>query len=302
MVRARRERRGGRKGEKGEKGGKDKGEKGEKGKGEKGKGEKGEKGKGEKGDKSASGEKKADDAKDSAKAQTPPASNRLAEALQKVGPWLKWLVFAALAVAVLVALLRGGLGWLANFTDWARRWLEAWRAFWEGLFSAKPEDESESTAFEEAAADPTVPFSAFADPFLTGKAARLDARELVRYTFQALEAWARERDLGRRPDETAQEFLARLGDELPTLDAEARRLGELHARVEYGRGTLPGGAVETVRRFWERLQRVTDGAAVGVEYLGRKSPARSSGVAVLCPRGFYLIVSIPETRANVQPR
>ena len=103
-----------------------------------------------------------------------------------------------------------------------------------------------------------MPFRAFANPFDSGKADRMDPRELVRYTFQALEAWARERDLGRRPDETAQEFIARLGDELPTLEQEATRLGGLHARVEYARGGLPGGAVETVRRFWERLERVTE--------------------------------------------
>ena len=271
----------GKPGDKGEKG--TKGDKGEKDKGDKDKGSKatksgkdksdtkgsGEKNeKGNKGNKSEKGKqpdaakKTAEAMKDAEKAgdAPKPSPNRLAAFLQKVGPWMKWLVFAVLGVIVLVALLRGGLGFLANFTDWARRLLESWRKFWEGLFGAKKEegqagDEEEHSDEPEEAA---VPFRAFANPFDSGEADRMDPRELVRYTFQALEAWARERDLGRRPDETAQEFIARLGDELPTLEQEATRLGGLHARVEYARGGLPGGAVGTVRQFWECLERVTE--------------------------------------------
>ena len=238
-------------GDKGEKDGKD-------GKDGKDKGDrKGSDDKGDK-DKPSSGSKKAADSmKEAEKAKQSP--NRLAALLQKVGPWMKWLVFAALGVVVLVALLRGGLGFLANFTDWARRLLEGWRKFWEGLFGAKEESaqEGDSESPLEDLSEPAVPFSTFANPFDSGEADRMDPRELVRYTFQALEAWARERDLGRRLDETAQEFIARLGEEMPTLEQEATRLGGLHARVEYARGALPGGAAETVRRFWERLERVT---------------------------------------------
>jgi hypothetical protein len=250
--------------DKGEKGSKDKGDqKGDKGKNEKGKDEKGPKDENRDKSKASGAPKKGEEAKKEAEkgGDAPKSSpNRLGAFLQKIGPWLKWLVFAVLGVIVLVALLRGGLGFLANFTDWARRLLESWQKFWEGLFGAKKKDsaQGEKEAAPEEEEEPAVPFSAFANPFDSGKADRMDPRELVRYTFEALEAWARERDLGRRPDETAQEFIARLGDELPTLEQEATRLGGLHARVEYARGGLPGSAVETVRHFWERLERVTE--------------------------------------------
>ena len=215
---------------------------------------------GEKGEKKGSGadKKTADAVKNAEKAN--PSTNRLGAFLQKIGPWMKWIVFGILGVVVLVALLRGGLGWLANFTDWARKLLESWQKFWEGLFGGKKQavQEGEGESAPAGRPEPIVPFSAFGNPFDSGKADRMEPRELVRYTFQALEAWATERDLGRRPDETAQEFIVRLGEELPTLEQEATRLGGLHARVEYARGGLPGGAVETVRHFWDRLERVTE--------------------------------------------
>src|SRR5262249_12000104 len=57
--------------------------------------------------------------------------------LHRVGPVLKWILVGVLVVVVLVALFRGGLGWLANFSDWAKRLLQAWRNFWANLFGRR---------------------------------------------------------------------------------------------------------------------------------------------------------------------
>jgi hypothetical protein len=180
--------------------------------------------------------------------------------LQRVAPWLKWVVFAILAGLVLLALLRGGLGFLANFTDWARRLLEAWRRFWAGLFGGRRQEGpgGEAEGGGEAPAERTVPFSAFSNPFESGRAERLTPRQLVRYSFEALQAWARERDLARRDDETALEFAARVGNEVPALETEVERLAQLLARAEYARGELPSGTVAVLRAFWERLERVVE--------------------------------------------
>ena len=110
-----------------------------------------------------------------------------------------------------------------------------------------------------------TPFSAFANPFDSGKAARMPPRELVRFTFAALEAWARERDLGRREDETAMEFVQRIAEEVPALENEGQRLANLHARAEYAREGLPANTVDVVRAFWQRLERVVDASHVRAE-------------------------------------
>jgi hypothetical protein len=184
--------------------------------------------------------------------------NSVQQILQKVGPWLKWIVFAVMAVLVAVAVFRGALGFLANFTTWAKRLLEAWNRFWAGLFGRRREEATGSgdDGDSEEQAEPPVPFSAFANPFETGRAERMSARRLVRYSFEALEAWAREHDVSRREDETALEFVDRLGNEVPALETEARRLAELLVRAEYAQGEMPSSTPVVVRGFWERLERV----------------------------------------------
>src|SRR5262249_11962678 len=102
---------------------------------------------------------------------------------------------------------------------------------------------------------PPRPFSAYSNPFAGGAGGR-SPEELVRYTFAAFEAWAYERDLGRRPDETPLEFAARVGDEVPALEEAAGDLANLFARAAYAHGPLPAGAGATLEAFWERLEAV----------------------------------------------
>jgi hypothetical protein len=80
----------------------------------------------------------------------------------------------------------------------------------------------------------------------------------VRCSFAALQAWAHERDLGRPPEETPLEFAARVGNDVPALDADARQLALLYARAVYADGRLPPESVETVRQFWNKLEVVTE--------------------------------------------
>lgn len=257
---------------KGQSGG-DKGEKGEKGSGgDKQKGDGGEK-QGEKGksgdqrqaDQRQGGRQDASKAaqamkemeKQSGSSSSSSPTNAVQQVLARVGPVLKWIVFAVMVFVVIVALLRGGLGFLANFTDWAKNLLKSWQDFWANLFGQKKAEQAEDEEDEpETEAARSAPFSSFGNPFDSGEAARMSARKLIRYTFRAVEAWARDRDLGREDGETAMEFLQRVGDEVPALEAEARRLAELHARAEYGPGGLPASTPDQLRVFWQKLERV----------------------------------------------
>jgi hypothetical protein len=214
------------------------------------------------GQQAKSGDKQSDgDRSSSSGGSSSPSrlTSALASLSRTLGPVLKWLAFAALAVAVLFVLLRSGLQFLAGFTEWARRLLDALNNFWAGLFGGRrggKKSEEEQDAEAERAIR-SVPFSAFPNPFAGGPAG-MAPPELVKYTFAALQAWARERDLGRQPGETALEFAERLGDELPALEADLRRLAALYARAVYARGGLPPNAVELVRQFWERLEAVAE--------------------------------------------
>jgi hypothetical protein len=264
---------------KGEQGKGEQGKSGEQGKGEQGKGEQGkggEKGKGEQGDKQDKGGRSgrsdpgntAKGMKNMEKAQqgggsSSSSQSRMAQVqqiLQRVGPVLKWIVFAVLALLVLVAVLRGGLGFLANFTDWAKRLLEAWRRFWANLFGGTQAQQTGGDVPEgpRPAKQRAVPFSAFRNPFDSGEADRMTLRNLVRYSFAALEAWAREHNLGRGEDETGLEFIRRLSEEIPALEAAANELAGLHAEAEYARERLPDNTQQRMQAFWERLERVVE--------------------------------------------
>jgi hypothetical protein len=183
----------------------------------------------------------------------------LSAALASVAPFLRWLVFAAIVLVVGFLVLRGGLRFLSNFSDWAKGILDAFRSWWESLFGSRRERASGEAAIEEPVRRaPPRPFASFGNPFTDGRAERLPIEKLVRYSFEALEAWAWERDLGRRQDETALEFGERVGADVPALEADARRLAALYARALYGRGTLPASSVDVVRLFWERLEAVVE--------------------------------------------
>jgi hypothetical protein len=193
--------------------------------------------------------------KDSSSSQSP-ASNPVTGALSRLG-WLgtvlKWIVFAALALAIVFFLLRSGLNFLANFTDWARRLLD----WWAGLFGRRSREAETAMAPEspERIARPR-PFALFRNPFLDGRVEQLSPEELTRYTFEAFQSWAWERRLGRQVQETPLEFTERVVEEVPPLEQEARRLALLYARVAYARDRLASTSLTPLREFWERLDEV----------------------------------------------
>jgi hypothetical protein len=180
--------------------------------------------------------------------------------LAALAPILKWIVFVAFALVVAFLVLRGFLQFLANFTNWARDLLKALRSWWEGLFGwlARREEKGEEAAEDVVQATPPRPFASCSNPFRDGTAGRLGTDKLVRLAFEAFQAWAWERDLGRRADETPLEFAARVGMDVPGLEADAGRLAALYARLLYARGPLPADARAIVEQFWQRLEAVAE--------------------------------------------
>jgi hypothetical protein len=186
------------------------------------------------------------------------SASALRDFVGRVSPVLKWIVFGVLGLAVLFFVLRSGLRFLANFSDWARRLLDALRNFWANLFGGWNRTKEKREQDEETERTiPERPFASFHNPFEGGRAG-MAVPELVRYTFAAAQAWARERDLGRQPGETPLEFAQRVGMEVPALEADLHRLAVLYARAVYSRGGLPSNSVEVLRHFWQRLQTVAE--------------------------------------------
>jgi hypothetical protein len=187
-----------------------------------------------------------------------PSRNPLAGLLDKLGPILKFIILAALVILIVFFVLRAVLRFLANFTNWAQGLLAFFRNLWISLFSwgsgkAGVDDDAEAERVRRP-----KPFSAYPDPFLTGAADRLSPNELVRYSFEALEAWAYERDLPRQVGETPLEFGGRVGDEFPALEDHSLRLANYYVLLAYTRRGLGEECKEPLRRFWQMLLEVSE--------------------------------------------
>jgi hypothetical protein len=170
---------------------------------------------------------------------------------------LKWVVFGSLILVVGFFVLRAALRFLANFTNWAKALLNALRAWWQGLFGPC---QAKGTAQSDAPAEEIIfrppPFSAFRNPFADGSSGRLSPERLVRYSFEALQAWAWENRLDRHPQETPLEFAGRLAGDVPALDPEVNQLAGLYVRVAYARGKLGPASLQQLEQFWGRLEAV----------------------------------------------
>ena len=198
-------------------------------------------------------------AKNSANASQRFQNSSVGNSLSKVADVLKWIVFAVLAIIVLFVIFRHGLKFLSNFMPWAKNLLAAIDAWWKGLFGGREKREREAAPVAATVpAEVHAPFTAFSNPFSDGTANGRSPEDLVRYSFQAFEAWARDRDLPRADHETPLEFAARVGDQHVWLRPDSRRLSLLVARMAYAHGNLPADARDTLEHFWDRITTGAD--------------------------------------------
>jgi hypothetical protein len=153
-------------------------------------------------------------------------------------------------VAVVLAILR----YLAPFTNWAQRLLDAIRNWWAGLFGGRKKGEK-----KEAAASVPLgpvrppPFHEFPNPFSDGSAARREPAELTDYTFLALDAWAWDQDCGRNLPETPLEFAARLADLYPDLAEVFGKFSKIYARVTYSELPPPDDTLAILEAMWDGM-------------------------------------------------
>ncbi len=185
--------------------------------------------------------------------KTPSAGSppQLQRALESVGPLLKWLFYGALILIAAYWCWRSREQLAAAL----RNLLEGWRQFWSWLFGRKAKETAVAAGEEPMASPPpTRRFADFVDPFAAGTADRFTPDELIRYSFEALEAWACENGSPREPDQTAYEFAEQVAARVESLSRDARTLAELYNKAAYAPGTLPARSTRPLAQFWENLR------------------------------------------------
>ncbi|MGZ0164983.1 MAG: DUF4129 domain-containing protein [Planctomycetales bacterium] len=165
---------------------------------------------------------------------------------ENMGTLFKWLIYGAIAAAVIYMAIKN---WPAVVSFFRNLWAELL-----GMFGRKPAtvtDEGEADSEEPVA--PPRPFSDFRDPFRSGKASQTSPGELVRYTFEALQAWAFENNCGRTPDQTPMEFGQKLQSRRMKISKEAHDVSLLYAEVAYGGLRPDDSSVATLQKLWRKL-------------------------------------------------
>lgn len=103
----------------------------------------------------------------------------------------------------------------------------------------------------KAAAVP--PFKMFKNPFLTGGDRLWSAEKLIRYSYDALQSWAREPEPERGSPQTPREFCRRLAAEMPDAAQALEHLAFLYGHVAYG-ASIPGNYdPKQLRLLWNYL-------------------------------------------------
>jgi hypothetical protein len=164
---------------------------------------------------------------------------------------LKWLVYAIFAAIVFYALYRHGAKLVATLKQMLREFLN----FWRNLFGLKPRQlpAQDSPGIQEVMAAPPRPFSSFRNPFTSGRADRMSLAELVGYSFEALQGWARDFGYERRPEQTPFEFATLLSGMAPSLGSEVVETTRIYGRLAYAGQLPPPEAVEVLERLWHQM-------------------------------------------------
>jgi hypothetical protein len=162
----------------------------------------------------------------------------------------KWLLYAVLAAIVIYAIWKNRAELLAALRDLRQSLADLWHR----LFGGKTREAEQAAAEEMARAKPQRRFADFTDPFATGTAGRYPPEELVRYTFEALEAWARDAGHSRLPDQTPHEFARGLAADVSSMADDTRLLADLYCQVAYAPGTLQSVMVTRLPRLWQEMR------------------------------------------------
>lgn len=179
-------------------------------------------------------------------ASTPetPESPDLSSALSKVGDLFKWLVYGIVGLVAAFLIFKN---WQAIADFLAKLWAE-----FLGIFGRRPDAVAEQLTTEEITTPPRS-FSEFSNPFQSGAARRKSPSELVRYSFDALQAWASEHGCPRDPHQTPSEFGQQLRRQKAPCAAEAQELSQLYARIAYTSHRAGDESLPLLEKLWRKM-------------------------------------------------
>ncbi|HEX6963239.1 MAG TPA: DUF4129 domain-containing protein [Lacipirellula sp.] len=173
----------------------------------------------------------------------------LQTATSSIANLLKLMFYAIIAAVIAYfAWTRREVLWRA-MADIVRQLRELWaRLFGSRATAAAGDEATESVPIRRRA------FREFTDPFASGAHRRMPPVELVRYTFDAFEAWAGDRGRVRSPDQTPMELVRGALPPQSPMYTQARQLVQLYNEAAYSAGAVSREAAERLQALWQMMR------------------------------------------------
>src|SRR5262249_10233430 len=133
-------------------------------------------------------------------------------------PWLRILMIVAIASVLLWFIIRNRKAIAEAISAFARSVREFFVTFYNwlrNLFRFRWRRKAVPVKEEIPDAPVLEPFAAYENPFLTRKVQIWPPEKLVRYTYETLQAWAKEQGIEIERQQTPREFCARLIERFP---------------------------------------------------------------------------------------
>jgi hypothetical protein len=174
-----------------------------------------------------------------------------------LGNVLKWIAYALFALVAAFLFIQNRSSLLAAL----KQILSELAELWASLFSRNKGEIASVVRDKDAARE--RPFSAFENPFATGAANRMTTEELVRYSFEALQAWAFEFGLPRQTQQTPIEFARMVGHSCPEIASDALEVARLYSMIAYAGSRPTPDSAGVLERLWRAILVANDSTNTG---------------------------------------
>ena len=186
------------------------------------------------------GDKKAD-LKNKKEAGKKPnsANSQMRNWLDGISKFFNWLVYLVGFIAIIFVL------WI--FRGEIAKILAA-------LFGSEQKAAAASGTPSQPEYVPPLPsFRQFQDPFRSGKANSLRAKQVLDYTMSALQAWAREFDFETSEDLTPEELAREIASVNPVVSRYALEFASVYGRCAFAQDTIHREELNPLIKLWRQM-------------------------------------------------
>jgi hypothetical protein len=173
----------------------------------------------------------------------------LAQPRDVLSKLLRILLIVALAALFVWLLVR----YRKVIAEMFRAFIAAVRDFFRKLFSFRWRKAVPAVEEVPPPAPVLEPFASYRNPFITGKDRTWSPERLLLYTYEAVQAWAKEQGIEIKPEQTPREFCFRLIERFPEVGSELEQFSFYYGHAAFAKRLPEDFETESIRRLWQYL-------------------------------------------------